>query len=294
MIVQDEIHLVSTLLTIGAHADYSYGTGFFYARVKGPGKFIWDNIESMWLVTNRHIALLDDDNTSDPAESVPETLIFWHRETINNHITVEEYTLSRKELYRRLYVHANQEIDLAVVRIDDLIYQKQHHGSKKGKRFLSPFCITKYDFPENTQIPVEVGDDVLVIGYPHGYYDELNKFPIVKSGIIASKWGANFEGDPCFLIDAKLFPGSSGSLVITKPTFINLINGKFGTAPRKVYSFLGTFSGNPIQRTIPIEFNDFTIIRKESYDVGMVWYGNLIDEIIDYGIRFDEVELNTA
>ena len=27
-----------------------------------------------------------------------------------------------------------------------------------------------------------------------------------------------FDGKPIFLIDAKLFPGSSGSIVITKPT----------------------------------------------------------------------------
>jgi len=32
----------------------------------------------------------------------------------------------------------------------------------------------------------EVGDDVLIIGYPYGFYDYENKYPIVKSGIIST------------------------------------------------------------------------------------------------------------
>ena len=53
----------------------------------------------------------------------------------------------------------------------------------------------------------------------------MNLFPIVKSGIIASRWKTGFKGKPYFLIDAKLFPGSSGSVVITKPADFVIRNG---------------------------------------------------------------------
>jgi hypothetical protein len=73
----------------------------------------------------------------------------------------------------------------------------------------------------SNKIKVEVSDGVLVIGYPNGYYDEVNLFPIVKSGIVASMWGRNFKGEPCFLIDSRLFPGSSGSLVVKINRYCN-------------------------------------------------------------------------
>ena len=74
---------------------------------------------------------------------------------------------------------------------------------------------------------MEVFDDYLVIGYPRMFYDKVNLFPIVKSGIIASKWQGMLNGKPYFLIDAKLFPGSSGSIVISKPIGTVIENGKF-------------------------------------------------------------------
>ena len=79
------------------------------------------------------------------------------------------------------------------------------------------YGLTKNDFTQRKRIPVEVADDVVIIGYPRGFYDMVNLYPIVKAGIIASKWGAQFMGEPCFLIEARLFPGSSGSVVVTKP-----------------------------------------------------------------------------
>lgn len=135
MTIQDEIHLVSTLLTVGAHADYGYGTGFFYARLKEPGTSTWENVESMWLVTNRHVALLvDDEDALEPIESLPEAILFWHRETIKNHIVISDYAIERKELRQRLFVHRNRGIDLAIIRVDDLIYQRHHEKESGGGR----------------------------------------------------------------------------------------------------------------------------------------------------------------
>jgi hypothetical protein len=54
-----------------------------------------------------------------------------------------------------------------------------------------------------------------------------NVFSIVKSGNISSKWGNRFGGEPYFLIDARLFTGSSGSLVISKPTNFRIVTTSY-------------------------------------------------------------------
>ena len=66
--------------------------------------------------------------------------------------------------------------------------------------------------------------------------------PIVKSEIIASMWKGMFNDKPYFLIDAKLFPGSSGSIVISKPIGTVIENGKFYVANAKQFAFLRVFS----------------------------------------------------
>lgn len=56
-------------------------------------------------------------------------------------------------------------------------------------------------------------EDVTFIGYPNGLYDEINKMSIVRQGITATPIWNNFKGEEVFLVDAGVFPGSSGSPV---------------------------------------------------------------------------------
>lgn len=56
-------------------------------------------------------------------------------------------------------------------------------------------------------------EDVTFIGYPNGLYDEKNKLSIIRKGITATPVWNDFQGEEVFLIDAGVFPGSSGSPV---------------------------------------------------------------------------------
>ena len=56
-------------------------------------------------------------------------------------------------------------------------------------------------------------EDVTFIGYPSGLYDDKNKISIVRQGITATPIWNSFKGEEVFLIDAGVFPGSSGSPV---------------------------------------------------------------------------------
>jgi hypothetical protein len=109
-------------------------------------------------------------------------------------------------------------------------------------------------------------------------------FPIVKSGIVASRWGAPFQGNPCFLIDAKLFPGSSGSIVVSKPQQLAVHDGQLLYAREKQFAFLGIYSGEPFLEEQPVELGDLIVTRKSGFDVGIVWYGHLVGDIIERGV----------
>ena len=57
-------------------------------------------------------------------------------------------------------------------------------------------------------------ENITFIGYPSGLYDEKNKISIIRQGITATPIWNDFKGEEVFLIDAGVFPGSSGSPVL--------------------------------------------------------------------------------
>lgn len=56
-------------------------------------------------------------------------------------------------------------------------------------------------------------EEIVMIGYPNGLWDELHNLPIIRKGITATHPGLRLNGKAEFLIDAACFPGSSGSPV---------------------------------------------------------------------------------
>ena len=199
-----------------------------------------------------------------------------------NFLRWEAITLSADELHARTKVHPNADVDVAIIEVGDLLTGK----IKEGGKFLQWYAVHPDNFAGLNNIDIQASDDVLVIGYPRGFYDQANLYPIVKAGIIASRWGAHFGGKPYFLIDAKLFPGSSGSIVISKPIDFIVKDGQMLHSKEKQFAFLRVYSGEPVRHEKPIELDDMVILQKLGYNVGIVWYAELIEEIIKGGIAF--------
>jgi len=278
MNIDDAIHGISSMILSAGQGVAIQGTGFFYQQLGpiDPSKGAqWREVKSVWLVTNRHVML----PKISEKEIIPDTVTFFLRKLDGESVTWSPIQLEKDEIERRLRVHSDKEVDVAALQINDLLTAKLASGEK----LLDWYAVHKEQLAGNNNINVEVGDDVLVVGYPRGFFDRANIFPVVKSGVVSSRWGANFEGKPYFLIDAKLFPGSSGSIVISKPQNIAIAGGQIVYAKEKQFAFLGIYSGEPVYESKLFELEDITIIRKAGFNLGVVWYGTLVEGIITGG-----------
>jgi len=280
--LDDVFHGISTLLLTEFQGKQTLGSGFFYEELASKDtakeekeKYYWRAVNEIWIVTNRHVLL----PKVAGKEIVPDSITFHIRKIVDDKIVWEPIILEATEYKKRLKLHTDSTVDIAVLRVLDLLTECM----RAEKNLMSWSAVSEENSPGNNNISVEVADDVVIIGYPKGFYDEKNVFPIVKSGIIASRWGTNFNGMPAFLIDAKLFPGSSGSIVITKPIDTVVVDGRLLTAKEKQFAFLGVYSGEPFLQQEPINLDDMIIIRKDSFNLGIVWYGQLVADIIRKG-----------
>ncbi len=281
MNIDDTFHGISTLIQAECQEIQSFGSGFFYQELaeKDPSKtgYGWREIMETWLVTNRHVLL----PKIDEKECIPERITFHMRAIEGENVAWDPIEIATPEIKQRLKLHQELTVDIVILRIGDLITKQIN----TGRKYMAWSAVSEEDLPQNSGITAEVADDVIVVGYPRGFYDRKNIYPIVKSGIIASRWGMKFDGKPIFLIDSKLFPGSSGSIVITKPTAAPVDEGPLKGYRETRFAFLGVYSGSPIVQISSIDLGDFTITRKDSCDLGAVWYGELISEIVKNGIQ---------
>ena len=272
---------MTTIIECTCGAIKSQGSGFFFNDLapcdpnnQGPQ---WRQINGTWLITNRHVAF----PKINDKEIVPDSFSFNLRQAQNDQIEWLPITLTKDDLLKRTKIHQNPIVDVVAIKIDDLLINVVQ--ATQGKGIISPGTITSDNLPSISPLVVDVTSDIVIASYPKGFYDKVNKFPIVKSGIVASSWGSYFNGQPVFLVDAPLFPGSSGGVVISKPVNIAVINGKIAHNPTKQFVLLGVYSGEPVYIN-RVEVDDMVIIQNKSFGLGNVWYAHLIPEIIGNGI----------
>ncbi len=97
------------------------------------------------------------------------------------------------------------DIDVAVIELD--------RGRISASTLLRAFTPAHL---QRTLQDVEVGQSVLVVGFPLGFHDTLHHLPVVRQAMIASSFGLRFQGQGCFLTDARTHRGTSGAPVVMR------------------------------------------------------------------------------
>ncbi|MCO7058334.1 trypsin-like serine peptidase [Pseudomonas juntendi] len=181
--------------------------------------------------------------------------------------------------------HPDLDVDVAVMNLSDVISRFEKEGAPAYFRYL---CVDNY--PSDAELEKFIGpmEEIIFIGYPSGIWDSVNKTPVARRGMTATPCYVDFEGTKTFLIDASVFPGSSGS-----PVFIYYAGShpdKEGNlyAGNRVH-FLGLISsvyhrneeGDIKVVAVPTAQRAYAEI-KQMIDIGVVFKWYTITEAIDF------------
>lgn len=193
------------------------GTGFWMRRM------LDDQYAKVLLVTNKHV--LD----SDAATRRTMTDVEIHLNVKRGSEVVGEavpYPLSDGNGASLVREHPDDNVDVLAIDATNLFLARRDIHCKTAD----------YDLiARAAAVPGEYwiteGDEVFVIGYPSGLRQGATNYPLIRQGILATRFGEllieDAEDDSGnaiqrrtrgFLIDGATIPGSSGSPVVLKQT----------------------------------------------------------------------------
>lgn len=114
---------------------------------------------------------------------------------------------------------------------------------------------------------IDALEEIIFIGYSSGLWDKVNLIPITRKGITATPILIDFEGKREFLIDASVFPGSSGSPVFWYK--IGAYHSNSGAIAMGTHlTFLGllkeSYFGRDTEEKSPSERVDLGVVLKPS------------------------------
>jgi len=228
---------------------------FFRGQQIGMGTgFIVNKHNNNFLVTNWHMVTGRHPDNNQPISNTgaadPDTMGIWyHTTTLGSWTRKNERLIDETTGEKKWIEHSSgNQVDVIALPIS------QHSDIKTYPLDLSL---------ANTDLIISPSEDVSIIGFPYGIASS-GKFPIWKTGNIASEIDLNYENKPVFLIDASTREGMSGAPVIARRKGIRQTSAGWAMGGGDYIRFLGIYSGR---------------IRRDS-DIGMVWKPNVINEII--------------
>ena len=184
---------------------------------------------------------------------------------------------------RAVRLHPDSAVDVAVVDVTSNLVKEHadifHRVDETHKAVTTDLLLAKEDLKDAA---VGIGTQIYLLGYPDGIYDPRNVSPILRIGIVATEPHEDFAFNPelrhsyglpskipGFLIDANVFPGSSGSMVIRRT---NIVHGSSPGGKASVAYILGIVS-----MSIPIDDLGST----QRMGLGVVYSASSIKELID-------------
>jgi hypothetical protein len=166
------------------------------------------------------------------------------------HMTVAENGEPKYGKHERIVVpdfearwvkHPNPDVDLAAFPLAPVLLAGHAQGTPLFHKAAHRDVMADAAFMNE----LNAIEDVVMVGYPNGLWDEKNNLPIVRRGVTATPPYLDFEGRPEFMIDCACFPGSSGSPVFLYHigSYVNKSKNKATLGSR--IKLLGVLWGGP-------------------------------------------------
>lgn len=175
--------------------------------------------------------------------------------------------------------HSDPDIDVAILPLGGLIDALRGAGQTPFLMHVDAASAATAEVLASFE-PIE---PVIFIGYPNGLYDSGSLLPIARRGHSATALNIDYEGKPTFLIDASVFPGSSGSpvfLFVPASTADKFGNVTLGGGAKVV--FLGVVAA-VYQRAVPVlqtpTAGDHFV--HDALDIGIVYKASTVVELVN-------------
>ncbi len=236
---------------------------FCNGKELGPGSgFYYRSGPRLFLVSNWHVFCGRHPTTHQPIHSrgwVPdEQKIYLQVLNSDGKIEAESYTdtLQNSDAVAEWWEHPTlgSTIDIGVVELLGVLKEKQTHSM---------------ELAGGEKLPIKVGQDAFVLGYPKGLMNQ-GLMPVWKRASIASEPELDVDDKPIMLIDTATREGMSGSPVIAVSRSSGFRRDETGTVhPVDRARRLGVYSGRVGSENL------------SEMQLGICWKASLIDEIID-------------
>ena len=265
--------------TVRVAADDSIGTAFI---VKHKWKRAGNDTpsEELFLVTNKHV--VGESTTGRITLTVVEE---------NGARNPQDFEIPQ-HVWSLWCFHPETDVDICVLPFGNCLSSLTVPDGATLDYCWFPTTLAPND---DTTPDIGLVEDVLFIGYPNGMFDRANNLPVARRGVTATPATVDYESRPIFLIDASVFPGSSGS-----PVFLYNIGSWRSTtavvAGDRVV-FLGVLAsvfyreedGTIELREVPTQIQPHVSV-KQMIDLGIVYKARTVQENIEYFLRqFGEV-----
>ena len=173
--------------------------------------------------------------------------------------------------------HPDPEVDIAALLIGPLLNNLKAQGREVFFRGISSELLPSEEQLED----VDALEEVIFVGYPVGMYDQKNFTPIMRTGTTATPVQLDYQGKPAFLIDASVFPGSSGSpvMIFNKGAYTTRTGGNVIGSSR--FFLLGIVAMNismPEQSDVQLKTSAATpyVQTAQAIDIGLVFNSKAI------------------
>lgn len=243
----------------------SSGTGFLYAAAKyGSSSMV------PVLVTNKHVV----------ADATECTIFFI--QSANDSPALKEDSVAYRFAINQdgpWVGHPRPDVDVTVMALGPCFSDMQKAGVEPYVKVIPPDSGPRPDSLDQ----IDAAVSIVFVGYPNGLYDTVNKTPILRRGMTASPIHLDWNGEPQFLIDASVFPGSSGSPVFLEPSPFNSVSGSLSIGVKNPL-FIGVVAAvyqRQIDGAIIFANKVPRVAMSDAINLGIVYKWTAIEEAVD-------------
>jgi S1-C subfamily serine protease len=250
---------VDTVLDDGSEGS---GTAFVVSHSHPRGT-------TTFIVTNRHLV-----------DGVRRGGLVFTQKRNGQPLFGQRFQLNIEDFPHAWFMHPDPEVDLAIVPMRPLEQAARDQGVE-----LYYHAIDSRLAPDAATLrALDALEEVLFVGYPSGVWDQTNLMPILRRGTTATPMALDFEGRKEFLIDAAVYPGSSGSPVfVYQPDAMRPNQGggkKFLFAGVVAAVFFREEANHLVPAPVPAN-NHGMVMGSEMIDLGLVIKAEAVLEVIN-------------